>query len=79
MQSLMTSSVHLEKNNAPAFGSFERKWNMQLTRPNFSAGAKNVVWEQDHATSTMTALYDVVEHNFYAQFIQPLSFLRTWV
>ena len=37
MQSSMTSSV-------------KRKWNRQLTRPIFPAGAKNAVWKRDYPT-----------------------------
>ena len=46
-------SVKLEKNNAPAFSALERKWNRQLTRPIFPAGAKNVVWERDYLGCTI--------------------------
>ena len=56
-------------------GPFERKWNRQLTRPNFPPGTEKYSLGT-RLTSTMTALYDVVEHNLYAQFIQPFSFLR---
>ena len=30
-------------------GAFERKWNRQLTRPIFPAGAKNAVWKRDYS------------------------------
>ena len=29
-------------------GALERKWNRQLTRPIFPAGAKNAVWKRDY-------------------------------
>jgi len=45
----MTSNVKLENNNALTFwrGTLERKWNRQLTRPIFPAGAKIAVWKRD--------------------------------
>ena len=58
--------------------AFEQKWNRQLTRSNFPAGAKKRS-RGTRLTSTTTSLYYVVEHNLYEQFIQPFSFLRKWV
>ena len=34
-------------------GALERKWNRQLTRPIFPAGAKNAVWKRDYCQAAM--------------------------
>ena len=52
MQSLVMSSVKLEKNNAPAFCTLGRKWNRQLTRPIFLAGAK--MWSGNETRTSLT-------------------------
>ena len=41
------------------FGTLEREWSRQLTRPIFLAGTKNVVWERDYF---YLALYLATEH-----------------
>ena len=34
--------------------ALERKWNRQLTRPIFPAGAKNAVWKRDYSNYGQT-------------------------